>query len=98
MSTVLRVDTWFDLVCPWCAIGKRFLEQALATFAREQPSLEIELRWHGVQLLPDVPVGGVPFAEFYAHRLGGAEAVRLRQAQVQEAAQRAGLRIEFERM
>ena len=97
-SQALQVDIWFDLLCPWCLIGKRHVERARELLAQRQPDLCVELRWHGVQLLPDVPTGGVPFREFYAQRLGGEDAVRLRQAQVVEAAQRAGVAINFERI
>jgi predicted DsbA family dithiol-disulfide isomerase len=97
MST-LRADVWFDLVCPWCAIGKRHFERALEMLAREEPALEVDLRWHGVQLLPEIPPAGVPYAEFYARRLGSPEAVRRRQAEVREAAARAGQSIAFERI
>ncbi len=32
MEDVLKVEIWFDVVCPWCYIGKRNLEAALAVF------------------------------------------------------------------
>ena len=94
----LQVDIWFDLVCPWCLIGKRHVERARELLAQQRPGLGVDLRWHGVQLLPGVPSGGLPFREFYVQRLGGADAVRLRQAQVVEAAQRAGVVIHFDRI
>ncbi|HET9501679.1 MAG TPA: DsbA family protein, partial [Marmoricola sp.] len=28
----MRIEIWSDVVCPWCYIGKRRLEKALATF------------------------------------------------------------------
>lgn len=94
----LRVDVWFDLVCPWCLIGKRHLERARELLARQRPGLGMDLRWHGVQLLPGVPSGGLPLREFYAQRLGGEDAMRQRQAQVVDAAQRAGIEIHFDRI
>ncbi|WP_369959769.1 DsbA family oxidoreductase [Pseudomonas benzenivorans] len=93
MSRSLRVDVFFDFICPWCLIGKRQLERALAQLRVSHPDVEVELAWHGVQLLPYIPAQGEPFAEFYRNRLGSAEAVRLRQAQVQQAAAAAGLDI-----
>jgi predicted DsbA family dithiol-disulfide isomerase len=30
----LRIDVWSDIACPWCYVGKRRLEAALARFAR----------------------------------------------------------------
>ena len=54
--------------------------------------------WHGVQLLPQLPVQGEPFAEFYRKRLGSAEAVSMRQAQVQQAAMAVGVPIDLSRI
>lgn len=93
MSRSLRIDVFFDFICPWCLIGKRQLERALAQLRRSHPEVAVELAWHGVQLLPYIPAQGEPFAAFYRNRLGSAEAVRLRQAQVQQAAAAAGLDI-----
>lgn len=98
MSRSLRIDVFFDFICPWCLIGKRQLERALAQLRSSRPDVEVELAWHGVQLLPYIPAQGEPFAEFYLNRLGSAEAVRQRQAQVQQAAAAAGLEIDLNRI
>ena len=91
----LAVDIHFDLICPWCFIGKRQLDRACERFAREIPAVGMELAWHPVQLLPDVPQEGLPFAVFYEQRLGSAEAVRLRRQQVVRAAADAGLELDL---
>jgi len=93
VSRSLRIDVFFEFICPWCLIGKRQLERALAQLRVSRPDVEVELVWHGVQLLPYIPAQGEPFAAFYLNRLGSAEAVRMRQAQVQQAAAAAGLEI-----
>lgn len=98
MSRSLRIDVFFDFICPWCLIGKRQLERALAQLRVSRPDVEVELAWHGVQLLPQMPARGEPFAAFYLNRLGSAEAVRLRQAQVQQAAAAAGLQLDLARI
>jgi len=95
---MLRIDVTFDLICPWCWIGKRHLTQALTLWEQASPQTAAQLQWHGVQLLPQLPPDGVPFEAFYLHRLGSAQAVRARQAQVLEAAQGAGLAINFPAM
>ncbi|TLM77340.1 DsbA family oxidoreductase [Microbulbifer harenosus] len=94
----LNIHIYFDLICPWCFIGKRNLEAALETLAALHPQVQPELHWQPTQLLPDLPDHGVPFVEFYQHRLGSAEAVRLRQAQVQQATAQAGVSIAFDRI
>jgi predicted DsbA family dithiol-disulfide isomerase len=98
MSSELHIDVYFDLICPWCLIGKRHLNLALAQLAQEAPDIEVSLQWHSVQLIPDVPAAGLDFAEFYLQRLGSAEAVRARQAQVRAAAQAAGVELDFGRI
>ncbi|VVO19563.1 DsbA family oxidoreductase [Pseudomonas fluorescens] len=95
MSRRLHIDVFFDFICPWCLIGKRQLERALARLRSQQPDVEITLAWQGVQLLPQLPAQGEPFAEFYLKRLGSAETVRMRQAQVQQAAAAVGLSIDL---
>lgn len=95
MSRVLRIDAWFDFVCPWCLIGKRQLDQASVLLRGSDPQATLEVRWHGVQLLPDVPAEGWPFMEFYRRRLGSEAAVRQRQLMVLDEARLAGAAIEF---
>ena len=49
LGPVMRIDVWSDVVCPWCYLGKRRLEEALAglDFADE-----IEVHWRAFQLDP----------------------------------------------
>lgn len=98
MTSTLSIDVYFDLICPWCLIGSRHLSRALAEFGRAEPDVAVRVNWHGVQLIPQVPAQGWPFAEFYEQRLGGKEAVRQRQQQVQQAATQAGLAIDLSRI
>lgn len=48
----MKVEIWSDVVCPWCAIGKRRFESALARFAHRD---EVELRWRSFELDPGAP-------------------------------------------
>jgi predicted DsbA family dithiol-disulfide isomerase len=43
----MRIDVWSDVVCPWCYIGKRRLEEALA-----ESGEQAEIVWHSFQLDP----------------------------------------------
>ncbi|MEG8202346.1 DsbA family protein [Pseudomonas sp. 5FOS] len=98
MKQLLSVEVFFDFVCPWCLIGQRHLQAALLLLQREQPQVQVQLQWRGVQLLPGLPAGGVPFHAFYLQRLGSEEAVRERQAQVRAAARVVGEDIDFTRI
>jgi len=46
------VDVWSDVVCPWCYLGKRRLESALARFAQAD---EVEVVWRSFELDPSAP-------------------------------------------
>lgn len=94
----VTVDVHFDFVCPWCLIGKRNLDAAISRLASLRPDVNVKVRWHSHQLLPDMQVGGVPYQAFYVARLGSATAVAARRAQVQEAACAAGVQLAFDRI
>lgn len=98
MKGPLNVEVWFDFICPWCLIGKRQLEEALARYRALHPQRPVQVHWRSQQLLPDVPPQGVPFREFYLERLGSAEAVAARQAQVRRAGATVGLDFDFDRI
>jgi predicted DsbA family dithiol-disulfide isomerase len=98
MRRILNVDVYIDLICPWCLIGKSHLRRALERLAETDPDVDVRVRWHSVQLAPDVAAEGWPFAEFYERRLGGREAAQARQAQVRAAAAQAGASIDFSRI
>jgi len=48
----MQVEIWSDVVCPWCAIGKRRFEKALAQFAHRD---DVEVRWRSFELDPGAP-------------------------------------------
>ena len=95
MTRELHIDVFFEFICPWCLIGKRQLQAALQQFKRTHSDVNVIVHWHGVQLIPQLPVEGVPFQVFYRERLGSSEGVERRQAQVRQAAQAVGVEIDF---
>jgi len=48
----LRVDIWSDIACPWCYVGKRRFEAALAQFPHRD---QVEVMWHSFELDPSAP-------------------------------------------
>ena len=60
----LRIDIVSDAICPWCYIGKRQLERALATLAQE--GLHFSVHWNPFQLNPDMPKEGRDRAAYRA--------------------------------
>ncbi|TCM69064.1 putative DsbA family dithiol-disulfide isomerase [Acinetobacter calcoaceticus] len=95
MNRELHIEVFFDFICPWCLIGKRQLEAALQLLYHSHPDVDVKLQFRGVQLLPHISAQGEPFAAFYLQRLGSIEAVRMRQAQVKQAAAAVGVNIDF---
>ncbi|WP_294180641.1 DsbA family protein [uncultured Schumannella sp.] len=51
MSKSIKVDIWSDVQCPWCYIGKRKFEAAVAEFDGE-----VEVEYHSFELSPDTPI------------------------------------------
>ncbi|RYF58270.1 MAG: DsbA family oxidoreductase [Comamonadaceae bacterium] len=98
MNPVISVEVSFDLLCPWCLIGKRHLDTAIRMLRAQRPDVVAEITWRSHPLMPGIPKQGLPYAEFYLQRLGTADAVALRRAQVREAARAAGVEIAFERI
>src|SRR6478752_6592472 len=48
----MKVEIWSDIACPWCYIGKRRFEKALAAFPHRD---EVEVQWRSYQLDPTLP-------------------------------------------
>ena len=48
----VRVEIWSDVVCPWCYVGKRRFEAALARFAHRD---DVAVRWRSFELDPSAP-------------------------------------------
>jgi predicted DsbA family dithiol-disulfide isomerase len=69
MPTPVQLDVVSDTICPWCYIGKRRLEKALA----ERPDVEVDIRWRPYQLDPTIPAGGVDRREYLENKFGGPE-------------------------
>ncbi|EYS97040.1 thioredoxin [Cupriavidus sp. SK-4] len=96
--STLSVEAHFDLICPWCLIGKKHLESAIALLGRERPDVAVQVEWRSYPLIPAMPPAGLPYRDFYVARLGSPQAVAVRQAQVCAAAQDAGLTLALDRI
>jgi predicted DsbA family dithiol-disulfide isomerase len=84
-----------DVICPWCYIGKRRLEKALALVGGE---VKPEIRWLPFQLNPDMPKEGIARAEYRKAKFGSAERARGLDARVAAEGQGEGITFAFERM
>ena len=71
MLGAFTIDVVSDVVCPWCYIGKRRLEAALARLREAEPDLPVVVRWHPFQLNPDLPAQGVDRRAYLEAKFGG---------------------------
>jgi predicted DsbA family dithiol-disulfide isomerase len=89
------IDVVSDVVCPWCYVGKRRLEAALAARPALAPPV---VRWHPFQLNPDIPADGVDRRSYLEAKFGGRERAREIYARVEAAGREAGIEFDFERI
>src|SRR4051794_18030031 len=66
----MLVEIYSDVVCPWCYIGKRRFEEALA---RRPDTADITVVWRPFQLDPNAPTTPSPVVDAYARKFGGEE-------------------------
>jgi len=97
-SASLVVDVISDLVCPWCFIGKRKLETALAELGKSEPSFGVEVRWHPFQLNPDLPSEGMSRASYVERKFGGSPRAAEVYARVTSAGEAVGIPFRFDRI
>lgn len=96
MAEAIRIDVVSDVVCPWCYVGKRQLEGALAQWRERHPGLaEPQVRWHPFQLNPGLPAEGMPRSEYLARKFGHSDGGSI-YARVRAAAAQVGLALEME--
>ena len=95
MKTI-SIDVVSDVVCPWCYIGKRRLEAALAQWGQQHPDVTPVVTWHTFMLNPDMPPEGVDRQAYLDQKFGGrAHEVYDR---VKTAGHEVGLNFAFERI
>ena len=91
-----RIDVISDAICPWCYIGKRHLERALALLDKQ--GLHFTVAWHPFQLNPDMPREGVERAQYRLAKFGSAERSRQLDERITETAATVGLEFHLDRL
>src|SRR6056297_2324918 len=66
----LAVDVISDVICPWCYIGKRRLEKAIASVDGQH---DVQVHWHPFQLNPTMPKEGISRKEYRTRESGSWE-------------------------
>ncbi|MFI6823009.1 DsbA family protein [Micromonospora sp. NPDC050187] len=88
----MEIEVYADVVCPWCYVGKRRLEQALAAYQGE-----VTLRYRPFQLDPSPVTAPRPLIEGLGAKFGGVERARQMADQVTGVAAGVGLKLDFDR-
>ena len=91
----IAIDIVSDVICPWCYIGKRRLEKALALLAGE---VDAKLNWLPFQLNPDMPRSGMPREEYRRTKFGSLERSQGLDARVAAEGAGVGIAFAFERI
>jgi predicted DsbA family dithiol-disulfide isomerase len=91
----LLIEIASDVICPWCYIGKRRLEKALALLGDE---VKPEIRWLPFQLNPEMPRQGIPRADYRKAKFGSIERARGLDARVAVEGEGEGITFAFDRM
>ncbi len=89
----LAIDVISDVVCPWCFIGKRRLEQAVAAAA-----IPVAIRWRPYQLDPTIPPEGKSRRDYMAAKFGSAERIRQIHERLEAAGAGEGIGFAFDRI
>ncbi len=86
-----RLDIFSDPICPWCFIGKTWLDRALES----RPDHPFDIRWHPFQLNPDIPAEGMGRHEYMTVKFGDADGIMKAYRPVIEASEMAGLTLDL---
>jgi predicted DsbA family dithiol-disulfide isomerase len=89
----VRIDVFSDVVCPWCFVGKRRLEQALAQAKIE----DADIHWHAFQLNPDLPPEGVDRSSYLESKFGPGALERIHE-RLDEVSKSTGIDFQFDKI
>jgi predicted DsbA family dithiol-disulfide isomerase len=95
MAKELIVEIASDVICPWCYIGKRRFERALALLDGEVNPV---VRWLPFQLNPDMPAGGMTRADYRRAKFGSVERGKELDARVAAEGRGEGIAFAFDRI
>jgi predicted DsbA family dithiol-disulfide isomerase len=91
----LSVDVISDVICPWCYIGKKRLERAIASFTGQS---EVRVRWLPYQLNPTMPTEGISRKEYRIRKFGSWERSQELDAKLVAVGETEGIHFAFDRI
>lgn len=90
----LAIDVISDVICPWCYIGKRRIEKALAALDGQH---DVKVQWHPFQLNPTMPKEGISRREYRTRKFGSWERSMELDAKVIAVGESEGIHFAFDK-
>lgn len=90
----ITIDIVSDIVCPWCWLGKQYVDAAIKQF----PDMEVQINWRPFMLDADVPSDGLPYQYYMKKKFGGdrVEQFKAMKKNLVQAAGPAGIEFNFD--
>ncbi len=90
----ITIDIISDIVCPWCWLGKQYVEAAIKQF----PDMEVQINWRPFMLDADIPDEGLPYQYYMKKKFSGdrVEQFQAMREKLIEAAGPAGIEFNFD--
>jgi len=98
---MLPIEIFSDVVCPWCFVGKRRLEQALALVRRDAPAgggIDVRVTWKPFELIPGLPRAGIDRAAYRRAKFGSLERSHMLDARLLAVGESVGIPFAFDRI
>jgi predicted DsbA family dithiol-disulfide isomerase len=92
MGPNMRIDIYSDTACPWCYLGKRRFELAMAA----RPQYEPRVTWRPFELNPNLPIEGVDRASYLVSKFGSAERVAQAHAELKRQGEASDIGFRFD--
>ncbi|MCC2687567.1 MAG: disulfide bond formation protein DsbA [Rhizobiaceae bacterium] len=90
-SNSISVDVVSDVVCPWCYIGQKRLDKAVALL----DGIEVGVRWRPFQLDPSIPTEGMDRKAYMLAKFGSEEKLREIHARIEAVGEAEGIEFDF---
>ena len=91
-SKQITVDVVSDAVCPWCFVGQKRLDKAVAGL----PDIDVAIRWRPFQLDPTIPPEGKDRKEYMRAKFGDGDRLRQIHANLEETGAVEGISFDFD--
>lgn len=92
-SSAAELSVVSDAICPWCYVGKRRLEQAIALMDGVQP---VRVSWRPFELNPQMPKEGIERREYRMRKFGSLERSLAMDAQLTEVGKAVGIDFRYD--